>query len=153
MSKTNKFLFLSLTVIFLLLTIGVVKKSKQKIPKITSSKPTVQTTKNPDSKVNEGGNVTVTVKPKALKIGEKPVFEINFETHLVDLSFDVTKISLLVDDQGKTYTQSVWAGSPPGGHHREGTLTFDTVLPKTKFVELTLKDVAGVTERKFKWNL
>jgi len=142
MSTTNKFLLLSLTVIFLLLTIGVVKKSKQKISE-----------KNLSSKENEGGNVTVTVTPKVLEIGKNPVFEIEFETHSVDLAFDVTKQSSLVDNKGNIFSQSTWNGSPPGGHHRSGILSFNNSLAQTNNVELIIKNIAGVTERKYKWNL
>lgn len=142
MSTTNKFLLLSLTIIFLLLTNGIVKKSKQKIPE-----------KNLSLKVNEGGNVTVTVTPKVLEIGKKPVFEIEFETHSVDLSFDVSKQSVLVDDKAVSLNQSVWDGSPPGGHHRSGTLSFNNSLTQTNNVELIIKNIAGVAERKYKWNL
>ena len=142
MSTTNKFLLLSLTVIFLLLTIGVVKKSKQKISE-----------KNLSSKENEGGNVTVTVTQKVLEIGKNPVFEIEFETHSVDLAFDVTKQSSLVDNKGNIFSQSTWNGSPPGGHHRSGILSFNNSLAQTNNVELIIKNIAGVTERKYKWNL
>ena len=48
---------------------------------------------------NEGGNVKITVTPKVLEIRKNPVFEIEFETHSVDLSFNVSKQSVLVDDK------------------------------------------------------
>lgn len=81
------------------------------------------------------------------------MFELEFETHSVDLDFDVSKQSYLVDDKGNSLTGGIWNGSPAGGHHREGILTFNSVLSETKFVELIVKDVSGVSERKFKWNL
>jgi len=153
MSKTNKFLLLSLTIFVSFLIFNFVKKTGEKISKTTSSKPTVQTKNNPDSKVNEGGNVTVTVTPKVLKIGKKTVFEIEFETHSVDLSFDVTKISSLVDEKGRVLNQSIWEGTEPGGHHREGTLTFNTVLSNTKFAKLIIRDVSDIPKRTFRWEL
>lgn len=105
------------------------------------------------SQENEGGNVTVTVKPIILKAGGKPIFEVEFNTHSVDLSFDIEKLSFLTDDKGKTFNQSVWSGSPPGGHHRSGTLTFIEILPEAKYVELTITNVAGISVRKFRWEL
>lgn len=97
--------------------------------------------------------VTVKVTPKNLKTGEKPVFEIEFTTHSVELAFDVAKISYLVDDGGNKISSSVWQGSPPRGHHRSGKVTFNVPLSPTAFVELVIQDVAGVSERKFRWEL
>lgn len=154
MSKTNKLLLSVLVIVVLFLGISAAKKIKQP-PKVKSADNVNQSKSenNSSSQENEGGNVTVIVKSKILKVGENPVFELEFETHSVDLDFDVSKQSYLVDDKGNSLTDGIWNGSPAGGHHREGTLTFDTVLSETKFVELIIENVAGVAERKLKWNL
>ncbi len=102
---------------------------------------------------NEGGGVTVAAKPKILRVGEKPVFEVGFNTHSVNLDFDVAQQSLLVDDKGNIASSSVWEGTGPGSHHRSGILTFSTPLSQTEYVELVIKNVAGIAERKFFWNL
>lgn len=47
----------------------------------------------------------------------------------------------------------IWEGSGPGGHHRKDTLSFNSVLGETEYVELTILNVAGVKERRFKWRL
>ena len=39
------------------------------------------------------------------------------------------------------------------GHHRELTLIFPKVAPEAKRLEIVIKDVAGVKERGFRWNL
>lgn len=153
MSKINNFLLIILVFVILFLGINAVKKTDKKSTGIKTVSSVSKQEKSLNSQENEGGNVTVKIKPKVLKIGEKPVFEIEFETHSVDLSFDITKISSLVDDKGNFYSNPDWNGSGPGGHHREGILTFNTALSETKFVELIIKDVAEVAERKFKWNL
>lgn len=101
-----------------------------------------------------GGEVTVSVTPVTLEPKQKPQFQISFETHSVDLDFDVSEIALLVDDQGNTYGLATWNGSPPGGHHRQGTLTFENPLPViVESVVLSLNTVAGVPDRSFQWTI
>ena len=46
-----------------------------------------------------------------------------------------------------------WDGAAPGGHHRSGTLTFKNIPKETKSLKLTLRNIAGVPERTFIWNL
>ncbi len=106
-----------------------------------------------ESKEQSAGNVTVTVTPQELASGKPTTFEIVFDTHSVDLNFDVARVVELRDDQGNTYGTPVWDGSPPGGHHRKGTLLFPIPIKQTTGVTLTLNDIAGVAERVFTWNL
>ncbi len=106
-----------------------------------------------ETKSNEGGSVTVSVKPTDLAVGEPAAFEIAMNTHSVDLSDDMTKISLLRDDMGKEYQPTAWDGAEGGGHHRSGTLTFPTLSSKPKYVELVIKGLAKVPERVFKWEM
>jgi hypothetical protein len=40
-----------------------------------------------------------------------------------------------------------------GGHHRETFVSFPKLSPGTKRMELVIKDIAGVKERTFVWNL
>lgn len=150
MTKTNKILLPIFIIIIIIATIIVLAVFKSQNTKVSNS----ESNKNKSlTQENEGGNVKIIVTPKTLAVGEKPSFKIVFETHSVDLAFDVAQISSLVDEKGKVYNKSIWEGSEPGGHHREGTLTFNSVLSETKFVELIIKDVAGVSERKLKWDL
>lgn len=153
MSRTNQILLIALAIIIGLFIIGSVKNNDKVVTDRDSGNTAVQEKSGLEPQKNEGGNVTVTVKPKNLKIGSKPEFEIQFETHSVDLSFDVAKQASLVDDQGKSIKGAVWNGTPPGGHHRDGTLSFDGTLVGAKSIDLIIKDVAGIAERKFKWNL
>lgn len=150
MSKINKLLLAVLLIIILSLTILTRSRKDGRAEKIIENKKLQETF---TSQENESGNVTVTVKPKTLKVGERPVFELEFETHSVDLDFDVAKQSSLVDDKGKKIAGAVWDGSPPGGHHRSGTLSFNNSLTQTNYVELIIKNIAGVLERKFRWEL
>jgi len=142
MTKINKILFfIFLLIIVFFLGFFLVNKDNKKLKDSFAPQE------------NEGGSVTVTVKPKVLKVGEKPIFEVEFNTHSVELSFAIEKLSYLTDDKGKTFNQPVWNGSPPGGHHRSGILTFTEILSETKYVELIIKDVAGISERKFRFEL
>ncbi|OGK23459.1 hypothetical protein A3A46_03385 [Candidatus Roizmanbacteria bacterium RIFCSPLOWO2_01_FULL_37_13] len=154
MSSINKFLFLVLIVIVLLIGINLMGKSSNEISQTKSSDVTVQPQQNKLAyQENKGGNVTVTVKPKILKVGEKPIFDIEFNTHSVDLTFDIPQVIILADDKGNVFDKSVWNGNPPGGHHRSGVLTFNNPLTETKYVELVMTNIAQVPERGFKWEL
>ncbi len=106
-----------------------------------------------ETESNEGGSVSVAVKPTALEVGKPIVFDIAMNTHSVDLSDDMTQITILRDDTGKEYKPTAWDGPGGGGHHRSGTLTFAALSAKPKFVELVIKGLAGVSERVFKWDL
>lgn len=127
------------------------QKFSKKEEKAVVSK--VQTNNKLATQEKEEANVTVKVTPKTLAVGKNPVFDLAFDTHSVDLSFDVGKTVSLVNDKGIILQSSVWNGSAPGGHHREGTLTFNSSLSQTKSVQLIIKGIAGVSERKFSWKL
>jgi hypothetical protein len=59
----------------------------------------------------------------------------------------------LKDDKGNEYEAMEWDGSPPGGHHRYGVLTFPKLKQDTTSIELTIKDVYDIPERIFYWDL
>ncbi|MBI4674548.1 MAG: hypothetical protein HY741_23125 [Chloroflexi bacterium] len=101
----------------------------------------------------EGGSVTVEVVPRVLKLGAPLEFEIAMNTHSVDLDADMTKSAVLSDDAGNEYTPTAWDGPSGGGHHRSGTLKFPALKGNTKAVTLFVKNIAGVPERVFKWQL
>lgn len=146
MTQLNKIL-LPVFIIIVTIVVSTVIKSRNTKVSLESSKNKLLTQEN------EGGNVKIIITPKKLKVGEKPSFKVVFETHSVDLIFDVGEISSLVDEKGRVFNRSIWEGSEPGGHHREGTLTFDTPLLETKYVELIIVNIAGIPERKFRWQL
>src|SRR3989338_8490175 len=154
MSKKNTILLIVLIAIVLVFFIQRSGNEKSAVTDLkTDSTVSAQTDDILASQENEGGNVTVTAQPEVLKIGQKPTFKLEFNTHSVDLSFDIAKQSFLTDDKGNKLEGSTWNGSPPGGHHREGTLIFNDPLSETKYAEFIIKEIAGVSERKFKWEL
>lgn len=87
-----------------------------------------------------------------------PVFKVVLDTHAVDLDgYDLTQTALLRTDDGREVRPLGW-DAPKGGHHREGILSFPPAAPDGKPVitqgrriELLIRDVAGVPERKFQW--
>lgn len=109
---------------------------------------------NLESKTDNQAGVAIVVTPvDTLPLGEEWKFNIVMDTHSVELDQDLTRIAILVDDQGREYQPLAWQGAEPGGHHREGALTFPALDATSAFVELQIKNVGGVAERIFKWNL
>jgi hypothetical protein len=98
--------------------------------------------------------VSVDVTPINLGTGSATLdFEVAFNTHSVNLSFDPAAISVLRDSAGREYPAVAWEGSGPGGHHRSGVLRFPPPEQATKFIEVVIRGVAGVPERVFHWDL
>ena len=121
-----------------------------------------QTTIRPGSKMPSSGLVQSSsegsVDIDAKWLGERSnslAFQIDMNTHSVELDqYDLSKLSILRDDAGKDYRPITW-DSAPGGHHRGGTLVFplpDSLRQQNaKYIELVIRDVAGVKERILRW--
>lgn len=108
-------------------------------------------------RVSDEGGVLVEVTPLNLRSpGEGLDFQISMDTHSVELDYDLLAIATLTDDQGNTYQPTAWDG-PRGGHHMSGILGFnsaaDILRPGIAFLELELRDIAGVAIRTFRWDL
>jgi hypothetical protein len=102
---------------------------------------------------NSGGSVTIAVTWLGVK-AKVLSFDIVMDTHSVDLDqYDLGKLTILTDDKGNEYSLVSW-NSQPGGHHRTGKLTFSQVDPQVKpgKLELTISNVAGVSQRTFTWD-
>jgi hypothetical protein len=97
--------------------------------------------------------VTVDVTPFNFEFGKEVEFEVSLNTHSVELGFDLAQISTLSDNLGNNYDPIAWNGSPPGGHHRNGTLTFPELNENAESMVLVMKGIADVPERKFEWSL
>ena len=128
-------------------------------PKTVSTPPTQNnfdisgTVQKWESKIDDQASITVTVTP--ILLGEKSgdwKFDVVMDTHSVELDQDMTKVAILIDEQGKEYKARSWDGSPTGGHHREGVLTFSKITPTPKSVKLKIFDIGGVV-RAFNWQL
>jgi hypothetical protein len=84
----------------------------------------------------EAGEVTVKITPQQITT-DGASFSVVFDTHSVELDLDVVAASQLVVD-GERWTAASWDGAGPGGHHREGTLTFDAVGDASGTAVLTI---------------
>ncbi len=106
-----------------------------------------------DRSSNKGNGVRITVKPTTLALNQAATFDVQLNTHSVDLSQDLAVVSELKDDKGRSYRPDQWKGDPPGGHHRKGTLIFPVLEGPVQSVTLIIRDVANVPERVFTWKV
>jgi hypothetical protein len=96
----------------------------------------------------------VTVSATLLK--EQPAgtaVKLTLDTYFVNLvRYDIGGVVVLRDDTGRTYpvtaVEQIGSRKP---HYRQVILRFAAVAPEAKTLELVVKDVAGVTERTFRW--
>ena len=99
---------------------------------------------------HEAGSVTVSA---AWVVGTTSA-AIGMNTHSVNLdSFDLKELARVRLDGGAWISPTEW-DSPPGGHHRTGTLTFGTIdaqtLANARVTELEIRDV-GVPSHMLRW--
>jgi hypothetical protein len=105
------------------------------------------------TRTDSGGGVTVRVTLLGFKTSEDLRFHVALDTHSVNLdSYDLKAISVLRDDAGNTYLPTA-VENKGSGHHRETTVRFAKIANNSKRVELIIKDIAGVKERVFRWDL
>ena len=103
------------------------------------------------TQTNSGGGVTVKVTYLAQTEHESK-FSVVLDTHSVNLdSYELKPLSVMRDDRGLTM-QATGAESKGSDHHREVVLTFPRPSLERKWLELVIKDIAGVKERTFRWN-
>ena len=101
----------------------------------------------------EGGSVAVQVTPLKMQPTAPLEFDIVIDTHSVELNDDMMKAVVLRDDSGMEFTPSAWEGPGAGGHHREGKIKFAPLTMNTQALTLVVKNVAGVPERLYTWEL
>ena len=100
------------------------------------------------------GGVTVTVTPQNLAASARSWdFKVVLDTHSQDLSDDLVKSAALLDDKGSRHLPVKWEGAGPGGHHREGTLTFKAISPLPAAIELQIQRAGESSPRSFRWQL
>lgn len=99
------------------------------------------------------GIVAVTVTPLLLSATASVwKFNVVLDTHSGSLDQDMLTSAVLVDDSDRVYRPTNWDGAPPGGHHREGVLTFMPGASAPKQVQLKILNIE-VPERNFTWTL
>ena len=124
-----------------------------------SAQPSQEPASNPSSdltRTDEQGAVVVAVQPLNLESADQTLdFEVNLNTHSVDLSMDLAGLATLTTNTGITASAVAW-DAPQGGHHVSGKLSFPASVNGTSLLEntteltLTIRDVA-VPERIFQW--
>lgn len=98
----------------------------------------------------QGGGVTVTVTP-VNEPGDATTFLVSLDTHSVNLNaYEFDKIVRLRDGRGGELAPTA-VDAQGGGHHRRATVRFSWPHPRPKSLELVVKDVAGVSERVFRF--
>jgi len=105
------------------------------------------------TRTDSGGGVTVKVTYLDSKTTDDLRFQVVLDTHSVNLDgYDLKTITVLRDDAGKSYLP-VRVENKGSGHHRQTTVIFPRLSDEVKSLELVIKDVAGVKERTFRWDL
>jgi hypothetical protein len=111
-------------------------------------------TKPLSMKNNAEGEVRVSVTPENLsKTAGTWRFAIQFNTHTTPITQDMVAVTSLSDGKGAGEKPAAWEGDPPGGHHRRGVLVFKPIDPLPATVTLHIREVGGVADRIFTWNL
>ena len=105
------------------------------------------------TRTHSGGGVTVKATYLNPHSPGDVRFQVTLDTHSVDLDeYDLKDLSLLRDETGKTY-QSTRVDNKGSGHRGQITVIFPKVSPETRWLELVIKDIAGVKERSFRWDV
>jgi hypothetical protein len=99
------------------------------------------------------GGVSVSVLPLELEEGKQVKLKLSLSTHSVDLIYDLTRITELISSQDKNIKPLKWEGDPQGGHHRSGVLIFPELPMGTKSITITIRGVANISVREYKWIL
>lgn len=96
--------------------------------------------------------VNVKVTPQRLAPGAGTwEFAVVLETHSQELADDLTRTAVLVTDDGRWLKPVGWAGAPPGGHHREGVLSFPAPDPAPGGFELHISRPGESSVRVLRW--
>ncbi len=112
------------------------------------------------TRTSEGGRVSVAVSWDGLAQSQGSqvtlVLQVAMDTHSVNLdTYDLAKLAVLRNDRGETAQPASWQ-APRGGHHRKGELSFAvpaTFLAGARFLDVVVRDIAGVPERVLRWEL
>lgn len=106
------------------------------------------------TQTSEGGQVTLAATWAGPSAGA--VFDVKLDTHSVDLNTLDLASAVLRNDRGEMLTARPWT-APNGGHHREGSLTFDgdasAFFAGAKWIELVISGVGDLPERTLRFDV
>ncbi len=117
-----------------------------------SSKPKNINTNSYEKIEDSRGDVSVEVFP--LKLSQNlnsNSFQIDLNTHSVDLAYDYKNIITIEDNLGNIYEAQSWEGGS-SGHHLEGIVEFGTLNEEVKMIKMTIKGIDNI-DRFFEWEL
>ena len=100
---------------------------------------------------SDRGEVSIEVTPVVLEPGREVKFNVVFNTHSVELNYDLLRASSLNYDKDNKSIPISWSGGS-GGHHLNGELVFPNISGKAKSIELTIVNISGF-DRRFRWNI
>ena len=154
--KYSPYIFVALVIALFYFGVFDTNKSEQLLSNGEQVKQSVEEVrlKQWEAKIDEQLPVTVKVTP--VELGEDAQlwkFQVVLDTHSGSLDEDLLKMACLADDENNVYYPIAWEGPGPGGHHREGILVFKAMSPVPLYIELKIKNVGGVSERSFRWNM
>ena len=151
--KINRRILLFVSVLAVVIILGVIFKNSKKQDSVSGNRRESSLLASPPVTSNEGG-VEITVTPINIsKSSSEWSFGVSLTTHSGDLLEDMVEVSKLSFDSGKILKPTNWEGSPPGGHHRNGVLRFIGGSEIVSSFTLKIKNVGGVFEREFSWDL
>lgn len=89
------------------------------------------------------------------------IFAVVMDTHSGSLAqYDMAKATFLRDGQGREFAASSWEPWSEDSHHRSGAVSFRradlgdaAALKKIPYLDIVVKNVAGVPERAIRWKL
>ncbi len=94
------------------------------------------------------------IKPIGLGSGASTLDFDGMNTHSVELNFDLKQLAVLKTDTGAEVKPSARFAQVGSGHHVESKLSFPAdKIAEARMLTLILKNVSGVAERTFTWNL
>lgn len=102
------------------------------------------------AQTSDQGGVKITVEPRGFPHAKTWDFAVTLETHTRPLDDDLATGATLLAD-GKPHRPLGWEGSPPGGHHRKGVLSFAGVTPRPQAVELQIRRSGEASPRIYRW--
>ncbi len=104
------------------------------------------------TRTSSEGGVTLEITPRpAAHGGGEWEFAVKLDTHSGALSDDLVNTAVLLADDHQILP-SRWTGAGPGGHHREGVLTFPAPTQPVKSIELRVQRSNETAARIFRWD-
>lgn len=152
MNVKKYIIILVIIIIFLFVIFIFYKKMSNKVLIPSSASTQENSQQIPyQTQTNNNGKIIVEATPKSLSPESEAQFDLVFNTHSVELDYDLVKIAQLTDDKGKIYKPISWSGGK-SGHHLEGVLTFSGISNSAKKVTLTISGIDN-QDRIFSWEL